>query len=64
MDVCEVWLAADFLRRRGFTIAVDAAGQHIATRDGNAPIVLPGVCAHPPEQCPPHGPEQRLEAAA
>ena len=62
MDACEAWLAADFFHRHGYRLTVHSDGRRTASIDG-VTYVLPG-CSHPPEQCPPHQAEQRIEVAA
>lgn len=53
MQSCHVWLSADFLSRRGFTLTVDRFGRRWAARDHQRFEIDP-ECQCGPDVCPPH----------
>lgn len=52
MRSCHVWLSADFLTRRGFTLTVDGFGRRWAARDHQRFEIDP-ECSCGPDVCPP-----------
>lgn len=51
MQACHVWLSADFLTRRGFTLTVDLSGRRWAARDHQRFEIEP-ECSCGPDVCP------------
>jgi hypothetical protein len=63
MLVCDAWLRTDWLVRAGFTLTTTPDGTRTARRDHTI-VLLPAVCGHPPEICPPHVTQARKDEAA
>ncbi|MFF0822364.1 hypothetical protein ACFYUR_18540 [Micromonospora haikouensis] len=58
-------MAADWLSRNDYDVTVRPDGRVTASRDGIT-FLVPGVCGHDPQDCPPLNParHERMEAAA